>query len=182
MRVRLWFHQWLTCCIVFYCSTNVYVSWRLSITSRIAIMACTLTVFLGSKHSVIQIQMKWNWMDVIHELTKLCCFLSKQVFLYLCIHCLFLFICLVTHTSQSCLHGCLRCWARPLPSSSVFTPCFRMKFRSWWVKMFACRVWTFETLKCSNISSGLPQFHIDSLVLKLIMHFAILGLASTLRF
>lgn len=70
----------------------------------------------------------------------------------LCTYCPFLLKYVVTHTSQSCLHGCLRCWARPLPSSSAFTPSSRMKFRSWWVKMsracvFTCRVWAFE---CCN--------------------------------
>lgn len=42
-------------------------------------------------------------------------------------------LCSVTHTSQSCPHGCWRCWAHPLPSSSECTPCFRVKFRIWWV-------------------------------------------------
>lgn len=137
----LWFYQLLTCCIIFYCSTNVYISWRFPITTHIAIVVSTLMVFLGSKHCIIQIQMTWNWMDVISEIRAnktLLFFLSKHLIIFvpvLCIHCQFLYICLVTHTSQSCLHGCLRCWARPLPSSLVFTPCFRMKFRSWWVKM-----------------------------------------------
>lgn len=69
-----------------------------------------------------------------HKLMELfCVFIEARP--VLCIHQSFSFICLVTHTSQSCLHGCLRCWAHPLPSSSVFTPCFRMKFRSWWVNI-----------------------------------------------
>lgn len=97
----------------------------------------------------------------------------------LCIYCPFLPKYVVTHTSQSCLHGCLRCWARPLPSSSAFTPSSRMKFRSWWVKMSQACVFT---CKVDQHISVLPRVQIPSLVLKLITHCGVIGLASTFRF
>lgn len=90
------------------------------------------------------------------------CILREIPSAVLCIYCPFLLQYVVTHTSQSCLHGCLRCWARPLPSSSAFTPSSRMKFRSWWVKMsqacvFTCRLsafeccnWLIETYQCCH--------------------------------
>lgn len=83
----------------------------------------------------------WKW--------DISCILREITSAVLCIYCPFLLKSVVTHTSQSCRHGCLRCWARPLPSSSAFTPSSRMKFRSWWVKMsrarvFTWRVWAFE--------------------------------------
>lgn len=38
-----------------------------------------------------------------------------------------------TRTSLFCPHGCWRCWVHPLPSSLACTPCFRVRFRIWWV-------------------------------------------------
>lgn len=76
----LWFYQLLTCCIIFYCSTNVYISWRFPITSHIAIVVSTLMVFLGSKHCIIQIQMTWNWMDVIFEIR------ANKTLLFFCLN------------------------------------------------------------------------------------------------
>lgn len=135
--VTVWFHQWLTCFIIFYFSTNV-------------------TELMSFQK---------------HELIKLCCVFIEafNCFSTCTVHSpSFSFICLVTHTSQSCLHGCLRCWAHPRPSSSVFTPCFRMKFRSWWVNISQTFsdvfVWM-QSLDIWSLSSGLRQFHVHSLML-----------------
>lgn len=53
----------------------------------------------------------------------------------MCIHFVCPLMCSVTHTSLFCLHGCWRFWVHPLLSSSEYTPCFRLKFRIWWVQM-----------------------------------------------